>query len=341
MLVLGIETSCDDTSAAVVEDGLHVRSNIIGTQLEVHQPYGGVVPEIAARAHLEAITPVLDAALDEAGIRWNDLDAIAATQGPGLVGPLLIGLGAGKAIAGARGLPFIGVHHIEGHVCATQLEFGHLEPPLMALVVSGGHTSLIHVHADGAMSSVGATIDDAAGEAFDKIARFLGLGFPGGPLIDAVGRDGDPQAIAFPRPKIHDHDLNFSMSGLKTAVIRELRRREAAGEPIHIPDVAASFNQAIVDVLIHKTLKAADQFDVGTVVLVGGVAANRPLREQLATACARSDRQLLAPSPKLCTDNGAMIAAAGTNRLVNGERSGLDLDADPSLPLVNLVVGRS
>lgn len=341
MLVLGIETSCDDTSAAVVEDGLHVRSNIIGTQLEVHQPYGGVVPEIAARAHLEAITPVLDAALDEAGIRWNDLDAIAATQGPGLVGPLLIGLGAGKAIAGARGLPFIGVHHIEGHVCATQLEFGHLEPPLMALVVSGGHTSLIHVHADGAMSSVGATIDDAAGEAFDKIARFLGLGFPGGPLIDAAGRDGDPQAIAFPRPKIHDHDLNFSMSGLKTAVIRELRRREAAGEPIHIPDVAASFNQAIVDVLIHKTLKAADQFDVGTVVLVGGVAANRPLREQLATACARSDRQLLAPSPKLCTDNGAMIAAAGTNRLVNGERSGLDLDADPSLPLVNLVVGRS
>lgn len=341
MLVLGIETSCDDTSAAVVEDGLHVRSNIIGTQLEVHQPYGGVVPEIAARAHLEAITPVLDAALDEAGIRWNDLDAIAATQGPGLAGPLLIGLGAGKAIAGARDLPFIGVHHIEGHVCATQLEFGHLEPPLMALVVSGGHTSLIHVHEDGAMTSVGATIDDAAGEAFDKIARFLGLGFPGGPLIDQLGRDGDPNAIHFPRPKLHDHDLNFSMSGLKTAVIRELRRREAAGEPIHLPDVAASFNQAIVDVLVAKTMKAADQFDVGTIALVGGVAANRPLRDDLAKVCAKTDRRLLAPSPKLCTDNGAMIAAAGTNRLVHGERSGLELDADPNLPLINLVVGKA
>ncbi|WP_336249417.1 tRNA (adenosine(37)-N6)-threonylcarbamoyltransferase complex transferase subunit TsaD [Stomatohabitans albus] len=341
MLVLGIETSCDDTSASVVEDGLHVRSNIIGTQLEVHAPYGGVVPEIAARAHLEAITPVLDAALDEAGVRWGDLDAIAATQGPGLVGPLLIGLGAGKAIAGARDLPFIGVHHIEGHVCATQLEFGHLNPPLLALVVSGGHTSLIHVHPDGTMESVGATIDDAAGEAFDKIARFLGLGFPGGPLIDKLGASGNPQAIAFPRPKLHDHDLNFSMSGLKTAVIRELRRREAAGEQIDLPDVAASFNQAIVDVLVHKTMKAADQFDVGTIALVGGVAANRPLRADLAAACAASDRKLLAPSPALCTDNGAMIAAAGTNRLLHGEQSGLDLDADPNLPLVNLVVGGS
>ncbi len=336
MLVMGIETSCDETAVALVEDGQRVRSNVIGSQVEHHRPFGGVVPEIAARAHLEMILPAIDRALVEAGATYDDIDGVAVTSGPGLVGALLVGVAAAKSVALAHDLPFIGVNHLEGHVCATQLEFGPLEPPMLSLIVSGGHTSLVHLDADGAFHTIGATIDDAAGEAFDKIARFLGLPYPGGPEIDRLGRDGDPTAIAFPRAMLHDDTFDFSMSGLKTAVIRELRRREAAGTEIVLPDVAASFNEAIVDVLVAKTLRAAESLDVGTITLVGGVAANRRLREAMADGCDRTDRRLLLPQPVLCTDNGAMIAAAGFNRLVAGERTPLTVDADPGLPLDRL-----
>ena len=276
MLVLGIETSCDETAVALVEDGTTVRSNVIGTQFEHHRPFGGVVPEIAARAHLDMMLPAIDRAFVEAGATYADVEGVAVTAGPGLVGALLVGVAAAKSIALAHDLPFIGVNHLEGHVCATQLEFGHLEPPMISLIVSGGHTSLVLLDAEGRFETIGQTIDDAAGEAFDKIARFMGLPFPGGPEIDKLGRTGDPTAIAFPRAMMNDGTLDFSMSGLKTAVIRELRRRDAVDEEIVMPDVAASFNEAIVDVLVTKTLRAAEAHDVGTITLVGGSAVTSP-----------------------------------------------------------------
>jgi N6-L-threonylcarbamoyladenine synthase len=333
VLVLGIETSCDETAAAIVEDGVRVRSNVIGSQVEHHRPYGGVVPEIAARAHLELLLPVLDRALVEAGCTYDDLEGVAVTAGPGLVGALLVGVAGAKSLALAQDLPLIGVNHLEGHICATQLEHGLLDPPLLALIVSGGHTSLVALDEQGAYRTVGATIDDAAGEAFDKVARFLGLPYPGGPEIDRLARSGNPAAIAFPRALMGEPGYDFSMSGLKTAVVRELRRREAAGEEIDLPDVAASFQEAVVDVQVRKTIAAARDHGIGTVTVVGGVAANSRLRERMAEACQREGLRLLVPSPALCTDNGAMIAAAGWNRLVAGERSPLDIDADPNLPL--------
>jgi N6-L-threonylcarbamoyladenine synthase len=332
VLVLGIETSCDETAVALVADGVTVRANVIGSQVELHRPYGGVVPEIAARAHLELLLPVLDRALVEGGCTYADIDAVAVTVGPGLVGALLVGVAAGKSLALAHGLPFIGVNHLEGHVCATQLEFGLIDPPMIALVVSGGHTSIIKVDEEGTFSTLGATIDDAAGEAYDKIARFLGLPYPGGPEIDRLAVDGDPAAIRFPRALL-DGSYDFSLSGLKTAVVRELRRREAAGEAIHVPDVAASFQEAIVDVQVSKTLAAAREFGIDQITVVGGVAANSRLRERMTQACAKDRVRLLVPSPGLCTDNGAMIAAAGWNRLSIGERSGFEVAADPNLGL--------
>jgi N6-L-threonylcarbamoyladenine synthase len=333
MLVLGIETSCDETAVALVADGARVRANVIGSQIDHHRPYGGVVPEIAARAHLELLLPVVDRAMMEGGCTYDDVDAVAVTVGPGLVGALLVGIGAAKALALARSLPLIGVNHLEGHVYATQLEFGPIEPPLLALVVSGGHTSLVLLGADGRFSTVGATIDDAAGEAFDKVARFIGLPYPGGPEIDRLAVDGDPAAIAFPRALADDPSFDFSLSGLKTAVVRELRRREAAGLEIHLPDVAASFQEAVVDVQVRKTMRAARTYGVEQVTVVGGVAANTRLRARMTEACAAERLRLLIPSPALCTDNGAMIAAAGWNRLSAGERSGLDIAADPNLVL--------
>jgi N6-L-threonylcarbamoyladenine synthase len=343
VLVLGIETSCDETAVALVEDGVRVRANVIGSQVELHRPYGGVVPEIAARAHLELLLPVLDRALIEGGCTYDDVDAVAVTVGPGLIGALLVGVAAGKSLALAQDLPLIGVNHLEGHVCATQLEFGLIEPPLIGLVVSGGHTSILHVDRDGAFSTLGATIDDAAGEAYDKIARFLGLPYPGGPEIDRLAVDGDPDAIRFPRALASDGTYDFSLSGLKTAVVRELRRRDAAGEPIHPPDIAASFQEAVVDVQVRKVMQAAEALDVGQVTVVGGVAANSRLRERMTAACAKAGVRLLIPSPLLCTDNGAMIAAAGWNRLVAGERTDLSVGADPNLTLagVHLPVGRT
>jgi N6-L-threonylcarbamoyladenine synthase len=330
MLVLGIETSCDETAVALVEDGVRVRANVIGTQVEHHRPYGGVVPEIAARAHLDLLLPVLDRTLVEGGCTYDDVEGVAVTVGPGLVGALLVGVAAAKSLALAHDLPLIGVNHLEGHVYATQIEYGPLAPPVLALVVSGGHTSLVLLDEQGAFTTVGATIDDAAGEAFDKIARFLGLPYPGGPEIDRLARAGDPAAIAFPRALL-GAGYDFSLSGLKTAVIRELRRRDAAGEEISLPDVAASFQEAVVDVQVRKTLAAAEAFGVEQVAVVGGVAANSRLRAAMGEACERARLRLMIPSPALCTDNGAMIAAAGYNRLAAGERSALDVSADPNL----------
>ncbi len=332
MLVLGIETSCDETAIALVENGTRVRSNVIGSQVDRHRPYGGVVPEIAARAHLELLLPTIDRALVEAGCTYADVEGVAVTRGPGLVGALLVGVAAAKGLALAHGLPLIGVNHLEGHVCAVQLEFGALPTPLIALIVSGGHTSLVLLDEGGRFATVGATIDDAAGEAFDKVARFLGLPYPGGPEIDRLAREGNGSAIAFPRP-MPGSTLDFSLSGLKTAVIREMRRREAAGEEISIPDVAASFQEAVVDVAVRKTIAAAARHDVENVALVGGVAANSRLRERMSGACGQAGLRLMVPSPGLCTDNGAMIAAAGFNRLIAGQRMSMDVDADPNLPL--------
>jgi N6-L-threonylcarbamoyladenine synthase len=333
VLVLGIETSCDETAAALVDSGVTVRANVIGSQVERHRPFGGVVPEIAARAHVDLLLPTLDRALVEAGATYRDLDAVAVTAGPGLIGSLLVGVAAAKALALAHGLPLIGVNHLEGHVCAAQLEFGLLEPPLVALIVSGGHTSLVLGDTDGRFRTLGATLDDAAGEAFDKIARFIGLPYPGGPEIDRLARSGDPDAVDFPRALLHDGSYDFSMSGLKTAVIRELRRRQARGEQIPLPDIAASFQEALVEVGVRKTVAAAEEHGVEQVLLAGGVAANSRLREYMAEACEKAGLRLLAPTPALCTDNGAMIAAAGWNRLIRGERSPLDLQADPGLTL--------
>ncbi|MEX0593061.1 MAG: tRNA (adenosine(37)-N6)-threonylcarbamoyltransferase complex transferase subunit TsaD [Nitriliruptoraceae bacterium] len=333
MLVLGIETSCDETAVGIVEDRTTLRSNIVASQADLHAKYGGVVPEVAARAHLELMLPTIDEALERAGVRLNDIDGIAVTAGPGLVGALLVGVSAAKSLALARDLPLIGVNHLKAHVEATQLEFGLLEPPLIALVVSGGHTSIVKMDEAGAFTQLGATIDDAAGEAFDKIARFIGLGYPGGPQIDRLAKQGNPAAFAFPRAMAHDPGYDLSLSGLKTAVIRELRRLDAAGEEPNLADVAASFQEAIVDVQVDKTLRAAAAEGLDQVVLAGGVAANSRLRERFAQECERNGQRLIVPSIGLCTDNGAMVAASGSNLLVNGARSSLDLGVDPNLAL--------
>jgi N6-L-threonylcarbamoyladenine synthase len=332
VLVLGIETSCDETAVGLVEDRTVLRSNVVASQVDLHAPYGGVVPEVAARAHLELMLPTIDRALVEAGVGLSDVDAIAVTSGPGLAGALLVGVSAAKGLALAHDRPLLGVNHLRAHVEACQLEYGLLDPPLLSLVVSGGHTSIVAMGEDGAFRQLGATIDDAAGEAFDKIARFIGLGYPGGPEIDRLAQGGDPKAFAFPRAMAAE-GYDFSLSGLKTAVIRELRRLEAAGVEPDLADVAASFQEAIVDVQVLKTLRAAGAEDIDTVVLAGGVAANRRLRERMAAECEANGQRLLVPSIPLCTDNGAMVAAAGSNLLAAGIHADLALEVDPNLPL--------
>jgi N6-L-threonylcarbamoyladenine synthase len=333
VITLGIETSCDETAVAVIEDGFTVRSNLIARQEHLHERFGGVVPEVAARAHVETLNPLLERALAEAGIGFGELDGVAVTVGPGLVGALLVGIAAAKAIALAAGIPLIGVNHLEGHIWANFIEHGPPRPPYVSLVVSGGHTMLVHLPEVHRHELLGQTLDDAAGEAFDKVARLLGLGFPGGPALNALAADGDPHAIRFPRAMEGSDDLDFSMSGLKTAVLRYVRAERAAGRELRLPDVAASFQEAIVDVQVSKTLRAAKERRVDTVLLGGGVVANTRLRERMAEDGAAAGLRVLSPPPDLCTDNAAMIAAVGAARLARGERSKLDIAADPNLRL--------
>jgi N6-L-threonylcarbamoyladenine synthase len=336
VLVLGIETSCDETAVGIVEDRLLLRADVVASQVELHARFGGVVPEVAARAHLAAVLPAVDRALADAGVRLTDLDAIAVTRGPGLAGALLVGVAAAKGLALAHDVPLIGVNHLRAHLEVAQLEHGDLSAlgaPVVALVVSGGHTSIIALAADGSMRELGATLDDAAGEAFDKIARYLGLGFPGGPAIDRAAREGRRDAHAFPRPMRDEPGYDLSLSGLKSAVVRELDRLDAAGTPVHLPDVAASFQEAIVDVQVVKTMRAAADLGAPTVLLAGGVAANSRLRERFEEACRAAGVRLVVPSPRLCTDNGAMVAAAGANLLAAGRVDDLALEVDPSLAL--------
>jgi N6-L-threonylcarbamoyladenine synthase len=331
--VLGIETSCDETAVAVVDDGLEIRSNLLSSQHEIHGRFGGVVPELASRAHVERLSPLMDEALAEADSTWRDIDAVAATRGPGLVGALLVGLATGKAVALALDVPFIGVNHLEGHIYANFLEHGPPSPPYVCLLVSGGHTMLVHMPDQHRYVILGQTVDDAAGEAFDKVARFLGLGYPGGPVLDRLARKGDPEAIRFPRAMAQSGDYDFSLSGLKTAVIRHVRAEREAGRDVSVEDLAASFQEAVVDVQVDKTMAAAKEVGVETVLLGGGVVANSRLRERMAEAAEHQGLRLLHPSPELSTDNAAMIAGAGHFRLAAGERSSFDITAEPGLPL--------
>ena len=331
-LVLGIETSCDETGVAVVRGGREVLSNVIASQAELHARFGGVVPEIASRAHVEAMPQTVQEALRRAGVGMNDIDAVAATRGPGLIGALLVGYATGKAMASARGVPFHGVHHLEGHIFANVLTDPDFSPPFIALLVSGGHSSLFSVREWGDYELLGQTLDDAAGEAFDKVARFLGLGYPGGPVIDKLSRNGDRKAVDFPRAMLRD-GYDFSFSGLKTAVVRHVRRIEAAGEKAVKADVAASFQEAVVDVLVTKVLRACEDLGVRRVAMGGGVAANSRLRERLGTDVMERGIDLCIPPMDLCVDNGAMIAAAGHFRLRRGEATPLEASASPSLAL--------
>ncbi|HEV2685714.1 MAG TPA: tRNA (adenosine(37)-N6)-threonylcarbamoyltransferase complex transferase subunit TsaD [Actinomycetota bacterium] len=332
MIVLGIETSCDETGVAVVEDQ-RIRSNVITSQIDLHARFGGVVPELASRAHVMTINPAIEQALTDAGVGFRDLDGVAATVGPGLIGALLVGVAAAKATAAALDVPLIGVNHLEGHIESAFLQEPDLEPPVIALIVSGGHTMIARMPEHGRFEILGQTIDDAAGEAFDKVARFLGLGFPGGPAIDRLARDGDAAAYRFPRALLNDPNYDFSLSGLKTAVIRWAREREATGEEFDVADVAASFQEAIVDVQVAKTVRAALDEEIGSVVIAGGVAANSRLRDKMREAGEQAGLRVVTPAPALCTDNGAMIAAAGARRLARGEVTPLNVGADPSLSL--------
>jgi len=327
-LVLGIETSCDETAAALVMGGNDVVSNVVSTQIDLHAEFGGVVPEIASRAHLDVLNPVIARAIVEGGVDESRIDAIACTVGPGLVGALLVGVSAAKSLALAWSTPFIGVNHMEAHLYAASLEDPSLEFPLVVLLVSGGHTMLVEMQDHGRYRMLGQTIDDAAGEAFDKVARFLDLGYPGGPAIDHAALLGDPDAIPFPRA-MRDSGLDFSFSGLKTSVMNYVRKHPDVGDA----DVAASFQMAVVDVLVHKARVAAAQVGATGIVIGGGVAANSVLREELLTACAADGIQGFLPSRAMCTDNAAMIAAAGWHRLRSDGPSALDIGATPNLKL--------
>ena len=330
--ILGIESSCDETAAAVVKNGRQVLSNIIASQIMVHRKFGGVVPEIASRKHVEQVLPVIDAALAQAGVALADIDAVAVTYGPGLVGALLVGLSAAKSLAWAAGKPLIGVNHLEGHVFANFLTDPDLEPPFLALVVSGVHTALLKVTGYNSFELLGQTRDDAAGEAFDKIARVMGMPYPGGPEIEKLARTGNSQAIEFPRAML-DNPYEFSFSGLKSAVINYLHNEEQAGRPVHKADVAASFQEAVTDVLVQKSVAALEAAELKDIVLAGGVSANQVLQDKLAAAAHRVGARLVHPEKILCTDNAVMIACRGYYQFMDGEASGLDLNADPSLKL--------
>ena len=329
LIVLGIETSCDETAAAVVADGSDVLSSVVSSQIDLHARFGGVVPEIASRAHVQLLTPVIAEVLVESGVGGGDLGAVAATVGPGLVGSLLVGISAAKALALVWGVPFVGVNHLEAHLYAAFLEEPDLEPPLVVLLASGGHTLLVAMDGHGRYQLLGTTVDDAAGEAFDKVARFLGLGYPGGPAIDREALAGDPEAIDFPRPML-DQGYDFSFSGLKTAVVTYVRKQP----DVAVADVAASFQRAVVDVLVAKARRAVREVGAKGLCLAGGVAANSLLRERVLDACVEDGLRAFLPSRELCTDNAAMVAAAGWWRLRNDGPTSLDEGAQPNLRLV-------
>ena len=333
MNILAIESSCDETAAAVVQDGRKVLSNIISSQIEIHKLYGGVVPEIASRKHIEKVIQVVDEALKEASLTMNEIDAVAVTYGPGLVGALLVGVSAAKSIAFAHNKPLIGVHHIEGHISANYIENEELEPPFLCLVVSGGHTNLVIVKDYGEYEVLGKTRDDAAGEAFDKVARAIGLGYPGGPKIQKISEEGNKDAIAFPRAKVADNPFDFSFSGLKSSVLNYINSCEMKGEEINKADIAASFQEAVVDVLVSHTIEGAKQLGFKKIAMAGGVASNTVLREEMKEACERRGFMFYHPSPILCTDNAAMIGAAAYYDYKKGLISDLTLNAVPSLKL--------
>ena len=333
ILTLAIESSCDETAAAVIAEGREVLSNIISSQIEIHKQYGGVVPEIASRHHLNNVNTVVDQALEEAGVVIDDVDMIGVTYGPGLVGALLIGLATAKAYALAADKPLIGVHHIHGHICANYIQHKELEPPFMALVISGGHTNIVEVEDYNTCRVLGGTRDDAAGEAYDKVARVLGLGYPGGPLIDKIAREGDPEAVEFKRVFLEKGSLDFSFSGIKTGVLNYINSEKQAGREISVPDVAAGFQAAVLDVIVAKTVGAAVDMGKDKIVLAGGVAANSMLREMLEKECAKHGLKLYYPAPVLCTDNAAMIGCAAYYKYMAGERDDLTLDAIPNLKL--------
>lgn len=325
MIVLGIESSCDETAAAVVVDGRYLLSNVISSQVDVHALYGGVVPEIASRKHIEAIAPVIRQAIDDAGVTMAEIEGIAVTRGPGLIGSLLVGLSTAKALALALGCPLVGVNHLEGHASAIHLTENQPAFPLITLVVSGGHTTIYRVEGFGRFAILGQTRDDAAGEAFDKAAKLLEIGYPGGMAIDALAKGGNPQALDFPRGM--REGLDFSFSGLKTSLLQLLKRRGAPFASVELPDVAASYQEAIVDVLVAKTVRAAEEAAIDRVVVCGGVAANSRLRERFAEESRRRGLELFIPPPILCTDNAAMIAVVGEHLLRRGRRDGLNLNA--------------
>ena len=331
--ILAIESSCDETAAAVVKNGREVLSNIISSQIELHKLYGGVVPEIASRKHIEKINPVIREALSEANMKLEDMDAIGVTYGPGLVGALLVGVAAAKALSYAKHIPLIGVHHIKGHISANYIENKDLEPPFLGMVVSGGHTHLVMVKDYGKYEILGKTRDDAAGEAFDKVARAIGLGYPGGPKIDKLAKEGNPKAVQFPRAHVADAPLDFSFSGLKSSVLNYINSCEMKHEEICRADVAASFQAAVVDAIVSHTIEAAKTYGMDKVALAGGVASNSALRQAMKERCEAEGLRFYYPSPILCTDNAAMIGCAAYYEYLAGTRHGLDLNAVPNLKI--------
>ena len=332
-LILAIESSCDETAASVVKNGRCVLSNIISSQIAIHTLYGGVVPEIASRKHIEKINQVVEAALKEADVTLDDIDAIGVTYGPGLVGALLVGVAEAKAIAYAKKKPQVGVHHIEGHVSANYIEHPDLEPPFLCEIISGGHTHLVIVKDYGSFEILGRTRDDAAGEAFDKVARAIGLGYPGGPKIDKLAKEGNPHAIDFPRAHMEDAPYDFSFSGVKSAVLNHLNKCRMTGEPIVEADIAASFQQAVVDVLVDNAIRAAKDYHMDRLAIAGGVASNGALRAAMEAACEKEGIRFYRPSPIFCTDNAAMIGVAAYYEYQKGTRHGWDLNAVPNLKL--------
>ncbi len=332
-MILAIESSCDETAASVVKNGRCVLSNIISSQIAIHTLYGGVVPEIASRKHIEKINQVVEAALKEADVTLDDIDAIGVTYGPGLVGALLVGVAEAKAIAYAKKKPLVGVHHIEGHVSANYIEHPDLEPPFLCEIISGGHTHLVIVKDYGSFEILGRTRDDAAGEAFDKVARAIGLGYPGGPKIDKLAKEGNPHAIDFPRAHMEDAPYDFSFSGVKSAVLNHLNKCRMTGEPIVEADIAASFQQAVVDVLVDNAIRAAKDYHMDRLAIAGGVASNGALRAAMEAACEKEGIRFYRPSPIFCTDNAAMIGVAAYYEYRKGTRHGWDLNAVPNLKL--------